>query len=247
MRIFCFSGSGNSYSVAAEISKYFSIQPELITSFKEKSTLEIADSQIGIIAPVYLNDIPKVVKEFILKLSFADNNVYVFTVLTSSSGKNKNGFKNVNISLAQHNAKLALAYDISMPSSFQERAGMSTVLSTTPPKVAEIIEAIKDRRENYTPHGCVKLPKNFTKQSLMYRLLSRMTVTENCEGCGLCCKLCPTNNIQIKDSKAVRGKNCIACAACANWCPQYAISSRMLKGQYRHPDVRANDLLPNQK
>jgi len=247
MRIFCFSGSGNSYSVAAEIGKYFSIQPELITSFKEESTLEVADSQIGIITPVYLNDIPKVVKDFILKLSFTNNNTYVFTVLTSSSGKNKNGFKNVNIALAQHNAKLALAYDISMPSSFQERADMASVLNAVPNRIAEITKAIEEKRENYKPNGSTALPKNFTKLSLVYRPLSRMTVTEKCGSCGLCCKLCPMNNIQIKDGKTVRGKNCIACAACANWCPQYAISSRMLKGQYRHPDVSANDLLPIQK
>jgi len=247
MRIFCFSGSGNSYSVAVEIGKYFSIQPELITSFKEKSTLEIADSQIGIIAPVYLNDIPKVVKEFILSLSFADNNAYVFTVLTSSSGKNKNGFKNVNIALAQHNAKLALAYDISMPSSFQERADVASVFNAVPNRIEEITKAIKEKRENYKSNGSATLPKSFTKLSLVYRPLSRMTVTGKCGSCGLCCKLCPTNNIQIKEGKAVRGKNCIACAACANWCPQYAISSRMLKGQYRHPDVNANDLLPIQK
>ena len=247
MKIFCFSGSGNSYWVAKEISANFSKQPELITSFKDKSTIEIDDSQVGIIAPVYLNDIPKVVKDFILKLSFTNNNAYVFTVLTSSSGKNKSGFKNVNIALAQHNAKLALAYDISMPSCFQERADMVSVLNAVPNRISEITKAIEEKRENYNPNGSTALPKKFTKLSLMYRPLSRMTVTEKCDSCGLCCKLCPTSNIQIQDGKAVRGKNCIACAACANWCPRYAISSRMLKGQYRHPEVSANDLLPIQK
>ena len=243
MRIFCFSGSGNSYSVAAKIGEHFSVKPEHITSFKDKSKIEIADSQIGIIAPVYLNDIPKVVKEFILKLSFAEANTYVFTVLTSSSGKNKKGFKNINLALAQHNVKLALAYDISMPSSFQERADMDSVLSAVPEKIAVIVKAIKDKRENYTPHNSTTLPKNFTKLSVMYKPLSRMTITEKCGGCGLCCKLCPTNNIKVQNGKAIRGKNCIACTACANWCPQHAINSRMLKGQYHHPDISVTDLL----
>ena len=243
MKIFCFSGTGNSYSVAKAISKYFSVEPELITNFKDQSTIEITDSQIGIFAPVYLNDIPKVVKEFILKLSFPDTNAYVFTILSSSSGKNKNGFKNINIALAQHNAKLALAYDISMPSGFQKRTDMDSVLNTVSIKVAEITKAIENKRENYTPHGSTILPKNFTKLSVMYRPLSRMTVTEKCGGCGLCCKLCPTNNIIIQNGKAVRGKNCIACTACANWCPQHAINSRMLKGHYHHPEVSATDLV----
>ena len=215
--------------------------------FKDINTININDSQIGIIAPVYLNDIPVVVKEFILKLSFTDDNTYAFAVLTSGSGKNKNGFKNINIALTQHNVKLTLAYDISMPSSFQKRTDMAPVFNEATQKVVEINEMIKNRSVNYTPHGSIRLPKNFTKLSLIYRLLSRMTVTEKCEGCGLCDKLCPTNNIQIKDNRAVRGKNCIACTACANWCPQYAIKNRMLKGQYHHPDISANDLLPIMK
>ena len=242
MRIFCFSGTGNSYSIATKIGAHFSAKPELITSFNE-STIEVADSQIGIIAPVYLNDIPKVVKEFILKLSFTDSSTYVFAVLTSSSGKNKSGFKNIHLALAQHNARLALAYDISMPSSFQERADMDFVLSTVPEKIVEITKAIEDQRKNYAPHGSTMLPKNFTKLSVMYRPLSRMTVTDKCVGCGLCCKLCPTNNIEIQNGKAVHGKKCIACTACANWCPQHAINNRMLKGRYHHPEVSATDLL----
>ena len=242
MRIFCFSGTGNSYSVATKIGAHFSIRPELITSFNE-NTVEVADSQIGIIAPVYLNDIPKVVKEFILKLSFANTDAYVFAMLTSSSGKNKNGFKSINLALAQHSIRLALAYDISMPSSFQERADMDSVLSTVPDKIVEMAKAIEDKRENYVPRGSTMLPKNFTKLSVMYRHLSRMTVTDKCVGCGLCCKLCPTNNIEIQNGKAVRGKKCIACTACANWCPQQAINNRMLKGQYHHPEISATDLL----
>ena len=67
------------------------MRPELITGFTDKNAVEIADSRIGIIAPVYLNDIPKVLKEFILKLSFKNKNAYVFAVLTSGSGKSKKG------------------------------------------------------------------------------------------------------------------------------------------------------------
>ena len=243
MRIFCFSGTGNSYSVARDISKHFSEELEFTTHFRDKSIVEITDSQVGIIAPVYLNDIPKIVKEFILKLSFSDTNTHVFTVLTSSSGKNKNGFKNINIALAQHNARLALAYDIPMPSSFQKREDMSSVLYAIPNMVAEIVKAIEDKHENYTPHGSIALPKNFTRLSVMYRPLARMTVTEKCVGCGLCYKLCPTNNIELHNGRAVRGINCIACTSCANWCPQHAIKSRMIKGQYNHPEVTATDLL----
>ena len=247
MRIFCFSGTGNSYYIATKICAHFCVQPELITSYKDETTVEVEDSQIGIVAPVYLNDIPKVVKEFVLGLSIANPDAYVFAVLSSGSGKNKSGFKNIQLALAQREARLALAYDIAMPSSFRERAGMDDQLAAVPVKIEEIAKAIEAGSKNYTPYDQATLPKNFTKLSFMYRPLSRMSVTEKCTGCGLCKRLCPTDNITITDERAVRGKNCIACTACANWCPEQAISSRMLKGQYHHPDVFASDLLPNQK
>ena len=124
-----------------------------------------------------------------------------------------------------------------MSGSFQDRADKDAVLGAVPEKIVEIAKAIETKHKNYKSHGTAALPKNFMKLSVMYRPLSRMSVTEKCNGCGLCQKLCPTNNITMKDGKAVRGRNCIACTACANWCPPYAIKSRMLKGQYRHPEV----------
>lgn len=160
MKIFCFSGTGNSYSVAKEIGKSFSVEPVLIAKFKDQSSVKITDSQIGIITPVYLNDIPRIVKEFILRLSFERPSTYVFAVLTSGSGRNKNGFKNINIALAQHNVKLSLAFDVQMPSSFQARNDMDSVLDAVPERISRITAAIKNRLENYTPQGSAILPKD---------------------------------------------------------------------------------------
>ena len=244
MKIFCFSGTGNSYWIAKEIGKYFSVKPELITRFSEPSTIVAEDEQIGIIAPVYLNDIPCVMKEFLLRLSFGSSTPYIFSVLSSGSGKNKNGFQNISIALAQHHAQLSLAHDIMMPSSFQERADMDMVLGEAPKKVAQICKAIDEKQRNYTLKGRTVLPKNFTKLSFLYKSLTHMTVTDQCNGCGLCSKLCPTNNIVIENSKAIHGNNCIACVACAGWCLKHAVKHRMLKGpQYHNPYNNADELI----
>ena len=245
-RIFFFSGTGNSYAIARELGRHFSVEPELVTHFKDMDSIEVAAPRIGIAAPVYLGDIPRPVKEFLLKLWFADPAPYVFAVLTSGSGENKNGFKNIHIALAQHGARLSLACDVKMPSAFQARADMEAVLGAAPEAVAEIAGAIERRQVNYAPQGAAALPEDFTKLSFLYRPLTRLRVTEQCTGCGLCCKLCPEDNIALRGGRAVRGKNCVACTACASWCPQHAIKSRMsrlLKGQYHHPGVSAGDLL----
>ena len=46
---------------------------------------------------------------------------------------------------------------------------------------------------------------------------------DRCTGCGTCSRLCPLNNIAIKDKKPVWGKNCTHCMACISYCPVEAI------------------------
>ena len=48
-------------------------------------------------------------------------------------------------------------------------------------------------------------------------------VTEGCIGCSKCEKLCPLNNISMKDNKPVWGNSCTHCMACIGNCPVEAI------------------------
>ena len=47
--------------------------------------------------------------------------------------------------------------------------------------------------------------------------------TDACVGCGKCVKLCPLNNITLKDQKPVWGDSCTHCMACIGNCPKEAI------------------------
>lgn len=166
MRIFCFSGTGNSYSVAMDIGAHFSVKPELMTGFGSQSAIEVGDSQIGIISPVYLNDIPQVVKEFVLKLSFTTPNAYTFSVLTSGSGKNRNGFDNINLALAQHNTKLALAYDIfSTSPNVTEIMGMYGMPTQMVGKLKEPAPAPVDEEHNLRLIGASFLTSDPSKKN----------------------------------------------------------------------------------
>ena len=49
-------------------------------------------------------------------------------------------------------------------------------------------------------------------------------IKDNCIGCGICEKVCPSSSIHIVDGKAVYHFNhCQTCLACAHACPQKAI------------------------
>ena len=47
--------------------------------------------------------------------------------------------------------------------------------------------------------------------------------TDKCIGCGKCERLCPLNNISLKDKKPVWGNSCTHCMACIGNCPTQAI------------------------
>ena len=49
------------------------------------------------------------------------------------------------------------------------------------------------------------------------------TASSACIGCGQCAKLCPMNNVTLKDGKPSWGKNCTHCMACICYCPVSAI------------------------
>lgn len=53
---------------------------------------------------------------------------------------------------------------------------------------------------------------------------NELKIGSNCTGCGLCGKMCPMKNIEIKGKTAVPGNKCTMCYRCVSYCPQKAIT-----------------------
>lgn len=53
---------------------------------------------------------------------------------------------------------------------------------------------------------------------------NKLKIGSNCTGCGLCSKLCPMKNIEVKEKIAVPGNKCTMCYRCISNCPQKAIT-----------------------
>ena len=94
---------------------------------------------------------------------------------------------------------------------------------------------------------------NFLLYLLLYRGGSRQIpgsdkgfwITDTCIKCGLCAKVCPVANIEMKDSVPVWLSHCQHCMACLQWCPVEAIQYKKAtlgKKRYRHPDVSEKDI-----
>ena len=66
-----------------------------------------------------------------------------------------------------------------------------------------------------------------------------------CDGCGICRKVCPVNNIEMIDNKPSWKHHCEQCFACLQWCPKEAIQlgKETIGKRYHHPDIKLADML----
>lgn len=80
---------------------------------------------------------------------------------------------------------------------------------------------------------------------LMHLTDKSITINENCNGCGICARVCPVNNIKIVENKPEFQHKCEMCFACDEWCPSNAIHhwSRAEGVKYHHPEVKLSDML----
>ncbi len=62
---------------------------------------------------------------------------------------------------------------------------------------------------------------------------------EKCIGCGICAKNCPTQNIMIKNGKAVASSKCTMCYRCIDHCPKQAMTL-LGKTLYEQPTYEKN-------
>jgi ferredoxin len=70
-------------------------------------------------------------------------------------------------------------------------------------------------------------------------------VTSECNGCGICEKVCPVSAIVMRNNKPVITKKCEHCQGCINWCPKKAILFGTIKPEtvrYHHPEISLADM-----
>jgi len=73
-----------------------------------------------------------------------------------------------------------------------------------------------------------------------------LTADQNCNGCGICERICPVHNIHMNAARPTWDDRCVSCFACLHWCPEEAISLGgidMHIEHYHHPDIQLADML----
>lgn len=77
------------------------------------------------------------------------------------------------------------------------------------------------------------------------RFLFPRLISERCNSCGICVKMCPTGNIRMGE-KAIHGKRCEICLRCVSFCPQTAVRILNRKNSHYHA-VDLNTMLNSEE
>jgi Flavodoxins len=248
--IYYFTGTGNSLTVAKDIATNLE-DAEIIRICQNTLDGDLKpDSQnVGIITPVYFSGPPVIVKDFIEKLQ-VEKDAYIFAVATYGDSV-AIVFSQIKKLLERKGLKLSGAFGVRMPHNFHAPISpekQEEYFKNEKEMTALIANNVKNNDNVLTKSYAIK---NITS-GIIYNLTQRsgnfdknFTIDDQCIGCTTCAKVCPANNIVMKDGKPQwQHKNkCQLCVACLQWCPKQAIQYGKTKiPSYRHPNIKTNDL-----
>ena len=231
--ILFFSGTGNSNYVAKRIADALGdALVNLNDRIKASDTSSVETGErVIIVTPTYAWRIPRVVRDWLLKTELHGAKQAWFVMTCGSEIGNADKY---NRELCAEKAISCMSTaQIIMPENYiamfsaPQADEARQIVAKAEPSIDRAIAAIQ-RNQPFAP----------TRNNLYDRLMSgpvnpifykffvkadAFAVSSACIGCGQCAKLCPMNNVTLKDGKPVWGRNCTHCMACICYCPKEAI------------------------
>ena len=255
--IYYFSGTGNSLAIARDLAKVLD-NADLIPIPRVMDQQEIVDDAeiVGIVFPVYFSDIPRYVKEFVKKLCFSGR-PYIFGIANcgQAPGHSLSTLKSL---IEEKGTTLAAGFVLVMPENYIAPLDLTEPAKIQWQKIRETKEKIPglasaiSQRQFFAPEEMDSLVWRILVgifsiyATSVIRIPKQIHATDACNRCGMCGRICPTNNITVVEKAVTWGGHCTQCYACVHWCPQGAIeigSGTAGKPRYHHPDIMLKDMI----
>lgn len=236
MKIFYFTATGNNLYVAKRIGGEIYSIPKLM----KEGRYEFEDEKIGIVFPTYYGTVPKIVEEFLNKAKLTSS--YIFAVATYGA-LSRTVIPDL-IEIGKRNQiKFSYVNDLLMVDNYLPAFDMAEEIKKEPKKnieenLTKILNDIKNGRVYIKKYGAVMRFIGLTINKFYpypegIKFEKNFRVDSHCNGCGICGKVCPVDNIEIAKKPSFKG-NCQQCLACANHCPQKAIHVKTEKSKVRY-------------
>ncbi|MFN2273070.1 MAG: EFR1 family ferrodoxin [Anaerolineae bacterium] len=263
MEIYYFSGSGNSLAVARDMAENLDARLIPVVSALDQERVDSEADSIGVVFPIYDFKPPEVVETFIRKLEDIDAK-YLFAVCTYGIAPSSS-LKYLDKVIKSCGGHLSAGFAVGMPHSgvgggALTQAERESMLENWKGRCEAVCEHTNARKEGTIESSSLLLgflnPRILKMMPSALKLVLRMllkgtdslafTASEDCNGCGVCERVCPMKNVEMVDDRPVWSDNCAGCFACLHWCPQEAISLGGLDMNiktYHHPDVKISDMM----
>lgn len=250
MKICYFTATGNSLYVARRIgggnAELLSI-PKLM----KEGVLDIEDDAVGIVAPIYDADMPKMVRRFMEQVRIKTD--YFFFVYTYGFSETV-ARPHAELEAEKVGLKLSYANSIKMVDNYLPGFEAQEQIDTIGKKDVEgqidkVCRDIAARREIPVKVGVgakVMIPvmRQIGKSVMRDTAAQDYIVTNACVRCGICARVCPAVNIMISDHVEF-GNRCEVCYACVHNCPHNAIHLKDEKSstRFRNENVKLKDII----
>lgn len=250
IKVYYFSGTGNTFWSARFIAQGLGASLYPIDSLaKDESSLVSADAVV-FLAPAYAYGLPRMVRRVIEKAALQTDYAAGLVTFGSSPGGALAEFAALfrRKGVSRFYVRGIGAVENYIPIFGAPRAHhISRRLARHKTETKAALEAILERTKNDI---CGFYPFSRFIRALFDKGLphfsSAYNVRKECNGCGICAKLCPADAIRIENARPVFSSLCEHCQACMNWCPRKSITYLRLRAgtrRYQHPEVSLEDML----
>lgn len=270
--IYYFSGTGNTLFLSKILAEQLSAELIPIAALQNESRIETDADRIGIVFPVYYCDLPVIVREFAEKLTgLEDKSLFA---VANYGGAASYSLKRLRSILRSAGGQLSVKIGVHMPQNafpkpWEKHENLFRRAEKLLRRAAVLIRKQKKatRFSNFVLEyslypmfllmkplyrkGIMKqsgLTEDHTLTEMVKNIDHLFTVTDDCNACGTCVKICPVNNIELKDGKPVWMHNCENCTACYQYCPKQAIQGGVVRPNYfyRNPHIKLKELIAQQ-